>query len=54
MIKIEKKNSIKKGPKKPELIWLTHKTCDPSHETIITPQKVNKKNMKLNFQSTKY
>jgi hypothetical protein len=54
MIKIEKKIQLKKDKKKPEPIWLTHKTCDPGHETIITPQKVNKRNMKLNSQSTKY
>jgi len=41
-----KKNQLKrtKDLKKIESNWLTRKTCDPGHETIITPYKAKKKN----------
>jgi hypothetical protein len=44
---IETKNSItKKNPKKPELIWLTHESCDPkSWDSSI--KKQNKINYKI-------
>jgi len=40
-----KKNQLKrtKDLKKIESNWLTRKTCDPGHETIITPYKARKK-----------
>ena len=37
------KKSVRKGKKKPKPTWLTHKTCDPGHETMITTLKANKK-----------
>ena len=47
--------SIKKGQKKYESMGLTRKTHNPSHKTMITQQKANKKTIiKLNSQSTKY
>jgi hypothetical protein len=38
---IEKKYSIKKKRKKPELTCLTRKTRDSSHDTVINLHKVN-------------
>jgi hypothetical protein len=38
-----KNKSFKKYPRKPESTWLTRKTRGLDHETVITPNKKNKK-----------
>ena len=51
----EKKNQFIQGQNKLESTYLTYKTRDPDHETVITPQKKNTEaTIKCNSQSTQY